>query len=97
MTGPAEWDAAEWGPAPHDRYTRICDAMAATAETHPERVRGDRCIVLLADGDGAGVAISGYDDDLAAAAAMLELLKQILAPAGYTVQILPTTGGGGPL
>jgi ABC-type hemin transport system substrate-binding protein len=61
---------------PHDRLTRICNAMTAAMDSHPEQRASDRCIIFLSDDERGGLVISGYDSD---AEAMTELFGHIAA------------------
>lgn len=47
---------------PHDRLTRLCDAMTQTLEQHPERGE-EKCIVFLQDSERGGLVLHGYDSD----------------------------------
>lgn len=47
---------------PHDRLTRICGAMTATMDVHPETRHRDRAVIMLDDGEMGGIAMHGYED-----------------------------------
>lgn len=73
---------------PHDRLTRLCAAMTAALEAHPER--GDeKCIVLLQDGERGGLHLYGYDDDAEAIADLLVQLRAIFQANGKQLLIAP--------
>lgn len=80
-------------PEPHDRLTRLCDAMTKTLEEHPER--GDeKCIVFLQDGERGGLVLHGYDDDSEAMADLLVHLRAIFRANGKELLIAPLGGDG---
>jgi hypothetical protein len=64
---------------PHDRLTRIGDAMTVAFDAHIEHREGDRCIVFLQDGHMGGIAIHGYEDDTIALVDLLLHIKAMLA------------------
>lgn len=47
---------------PHDRLTRLCDAMTDALENHAEYSDEIRCAVFLSDGDKGGIVLHGYDE-----------------------------------
>ena len=73
--------------APHDRLTRICDAMTTALEAHPEYRDGDRAIVLL-DGDGmGGIVLHGYDDTTEAIADLLVHIRALMRSVGKEMDV----------
>lgn len=72
-------DAKRTVGQPHDRLTRLCDAMLATLKAHPE-YQEDKVIVMLSGKEGGGLVLSGYKSDLDA---VTDLLVQ--ADAVFTV------------
>jgi len=79
---------------PHDRLTRICDAMANTFDAHPEHREGDRCAVFADGGDRAGLVLHGYDDDAEALAAVFAHLRAIFRANGKDLLFAPIQAGG---
>lgn len=79
---------------PHDRLTKLCEAMTDALDAHPER--GDeKCIVFLsseADNRG-GLQLHGYDDDKEAIADLLVHLRAIFRANGKDLAIA-TVGEG---
>lgn len=73
---------------PHDRLTRICDAMAQTFEAHPERRAGDKCIVFLDTDDRGGLVLTGYEDDHEALVNLFMHLRAVFAVNGQTLDIM---------
>lgn len=75
---------------PHDRLTRLCDAMIAALEADAEHRDGDKAVIMLDDGDRGGIVIHGYGEDhRRAAAAVLTHLKAIFEAHGQTFMIMP--------
>ena len=75
--------------APHDRKTRLCDAMIATLRAHPEVRADDLCVVFLTDEQGGGLILSGYDRDTDAVTDVLLHLRAILRAQGNDLIIAP--------
>jgi hypothetical protein len=73
---------------PHDRLTRMCDAMTNTLDTHPEHQDGDRAIVMLDDGTNGGIVLHGYDNDIAAITDLLVHLRAIFRANGKDLDII---------
>lgn len=71
---------------PHDRLTRICDAMTDTLEAHPE-YRNDKCIVFLDGDEMSGLVMHGYEDDIEAAVHLFMHLRAIFKVNGKDLQI----------
>jgi len=80
--------------APHDRLTRICDAMARTFDEHPERHEGDKCMVFIDDGTRGGIVLNGYDNDTDGMAALLTHLRAIFAANGTQMDLMFMGEGG---
>lgn len=74
---------------PHNRLTRICDAMTETMDQHPERREGDKAIVFLDDGTRGGIVLHGYENDVDAMADLIMHLKAIFEANGKSFQIIP--------
>lgn len=77
---------------PHDRLTRLCDAMTETLDAHPER--GDeKCIVFLQDSERGGLQLHGYDDDTEAITDLFIHLRAIFRGQGKELLFAPLNGG----
>jgi hypothetical protein len=85
-------DAKRTEGEPHDRLTRLCDAMTKALEADAEYRDGDKAIVFLDDGDRGGIQLFGYESDTDAMADLLIHLKAIFEANGKTLMI--TTIGG---
>lgn len=81
---------------PHDRLTRLCDAMTRTLEAHPEYQEGDKCVVFLdSDVDRAGgLVMHGYDSDSEALADLFMHLRPIFEVNGRHLLFVPLPGEG---
>jgi hypothetical protein len=75
---------------PHDRLTRICDAMTKTMDLHPERLKGDRAIVFLdsTDEKRGGINIHGYDDDIEAIVDLFMHMRAIMRANGKDLDFI---------
>jgi hypothetical protein len=76
------------GDTPTDRLTRICDAMTFTFNRHPEHHEGDKCMVLLDDGDHGGIVLDGYEDTAEAMTDLLMHLRAIFRGSGKRLDIM---------
>lgn len=74
---------------PVDRLTRMCDAMTAAMDAHPEYREGDKAIIMLDDGARGGIVLHGYDDDTAAMVDLFCHLKAIFEANGKTLMLMP--------
>lgn len=79
---------------PHDRLTRICDAMTNTFEAHPEHHTGDRCVVFLDSDSRGGLVMYGYDDDAEALANVFAHLRAVFRANGKELLLAPMQAGG---
>lgn len=83
---------------PHDRLTRIVDAMSHAMESHPEYQEGDKCAIFMdSDSDRVGgLVLFGYDDDSEAMVAILTHLRAVFKANGMTLDVirLPHRGQG---
>lgn len=80
---------------PHDRLTRLCDAMTDALDAHPER--GDeKCIVFLQSetDQRGGLQLHGYENDTEAMADLLFHLRAIFRANGKDMLIAPLGGDG---
>jgi hypothetical protein len=77
---------------PHDRLTRLCDAMTRTLEVQDEYDENVRCVVMLDDGSNGGIVLHGYEDDGQAAVDMLMHLRAIFRANGGDLTIVPFGG-----
>jgi hypothetical protein len=76
---------------PHNRLTRLCEAMTDALDAHPER-GSEKCVVFLQDGDQGGLILHGYDDDVDAMADLLLHIRAIFRSHGKEMFILPMGG-----
>jgi hypothetical protein len=79
---------------PHDRLTRICEAMTKTLESHPEHLREDKAIVFLDDGKRGGSVLHGYDEDMDAMVDLFMHLKAVFEANGKTLMVTSIGGDG---
>lgn len=73
---------------PHDRLTRICEAMCDAMDAHPERHSDDKAIVFLTSTKKGGIQLHGWDDDIDAMAALLTHLQAIFEANGKSLEII---------
>jgi hypothetical protein len=74
---------------PQDRLTRLCDAMAATLEAHPEYREGvDKAQIFIQDGERGGIVLHGYDDHSEAMAELLYHLTKVFKAHGQDIKIV---------
>ena len=77
---------------PHDRLTRLCDAMTEALEAHPERGE-EKVIVFLQDGERGGLVLNGYEKDTDAMVDLLVHLRAIFRANGKDLHIVPIGKG----
>jgi hypothetical protein len=79
---------------PHNRLTRIADAMTAVLDRHPEAHPGDKAIVFVEDngGDG-GIGYTGFEDDADALASLLVHALALAEAAGKKLMVVPISNG----
>lgn len=75
---------------PHDRLTRISDAMSKTMDLHPEKLPGDRAVIFLdsRDENRGGICIHDYDDDIEAVVDLFVHLRAIMRANGKDMEII---------
>jgi hypothetical protein len=78
---------------PHDRLTRMADAMTTAMERHPEYRKGDRAILFLEDDDKGGIVLTGYDSDVDAMSSLFIHLKAIFKVNGRELMVIPIGNG----
>lgn len=78
---------------PHDRLTRLCDAMIDALRAQPEVSDADRCVIFLTDGDRGGAVLNGYDDDFVAMIDVFMHMRSVFRANGKDLQ-LHTLGQG---
>jgi hypothetical protein len=54
---------SETSDVPVDRLTRICAAMSAAMDAHPETREGDKAIMFIDDAEHGGIVLHGYGPD----------------------------------
>jgi hypothetical protein len=74
---------------PHNRLTRICEAMTDAMDAHPEVQESDKAIVFLDDGRHGGIVLHGYNDDTDAMADLLMHLTALFKANGKELRIIP--------
>lgn len=74
---------------PHDRATRLCDAMIDTLRAHPEVRTDDQCVIFISNDEGNGLVLDGYDKDTEAVADILLHLRAVLRAQGNDLVIVP--------
>ena len=72
---------------PHDRLTRIGDAMLDALSAHPEYLTGDKALVLLDHDHEGAVAGHGYEDDNEVITNLIRHLQAMLELRGASMQI----------
>jgi hypothetical protein len=77
---------------PHDRLTRLCAAMTAALDAHPERGT-EKCVVFLQDSERGGLQMHGYEDDADAIVDVLLHLRAIFNANGQELVIAPLGRG----
>jgi hypothetical protein len=77
---------------PHDRLTRLCSAMTAALEAHPEH-GNERCIIFLQDNERGGLTMHGYEDDSEALAEVFLHLRAIFEANGKQLLFAPLREG----
>jgi hypothetical protein len=82
------------GDEPNDRLTRLCAAMTAALDAHPERGE-EKCVVFLQDAERGGLQLHGYEDDTEAIVDLLTHLKAIFESNGLEFRIIPMAHGPG--
>ena len=82
---------------PHDRLTRICDAMSGTLEHHAEHREGDVAIILVDSMPErrGGMVMVGYSDPRQALARVLDLAEALAKAHDIPLAIIPTDALGG--
>jgi hypothetical protein len=75
--------------APHDRLTRICDAMTVAMAEHPEAGPTDKAMIFLDDGHRGGIVLHGYESDLDALTDLLTHLEVLFQTQGIPFHIVP--------
>lgn len=78
--------------SPHDRLTRLANAMLEHLEDQPEYL-GERAIVFVTGLENGGIAMMGYEDDIDATADVLLHLEVMLATQGKTLMVVPVGKG----
>lgn len=73
---------------PHDRLTRICDAMSATMDAHPEVHENDKAMIFIDDGKRGGIVLHGYESDVDALADLLTHLEAIFKANGMEMHLM---------
>jgi hypothetical protein len=86
-------DAKRTVGEPHDRLTRLCDAMTETLVAHEEYADDVKCIVFLDDDERGGLVLHGYDDDTEALANLFMHLKAIFNAQGKDLVFAPLLRG----
>jgi len=77
---------------PHDRLTRICDAMTDTFVAHAEHHDGDKCVIFLDGEQRGGLVMHGYDNDAEALANVFMHLRAVFRANGKDLLFAPLGG-----
>ena len=78
-----EVDKVEYSEdVPHDRMTRLCDAMTQCLEEHPE-YEEERCVIFVTGDGGGGLVGHGYEES----AELMEDICQHLRAFGQATGI----------
>lgn len=78
---------------PHDRLTRLCEAMTDALDAHPERGE-EKCIVFLQDAERGGLQLHGYEDETEAVVDLFIHLRAIFRSQGKELAFAPFPGRG---
>jgi hypothetical protein len=78
---------------PHDRLTRLCDAMLKALESNPENDENVKCIVFLDDGKRGGFSLHGYEKDTDAMVDLFMHLKALFNANGKELIFAPIHRG----
>ena len=73
---------------PHDRKTRIANEVGQAFKQHPEKLEGDRCVVLIYDEEGGGIGLFDYEDDTVAMVDIFMHLRAIMNANGKDLQFI---------
>jgi hypothetical protein len=73
---------------PHDRLTRLCDAMTDALEAHAEYADTVQCAIFLNDGKRGGLILHGYADDRDAIANLFGHLQAIFQANGMSMELI---------
>jgi hypothetical protein len=81
---------------PHDRLTRICEAMAKAMEDHPEYRDGEDKAMVFMDSDVermGGIVMFGYDSDAQAIERLFMHLTAVLKANGKEMRVVEVGEG----
>lgn len=75
---------------PHDRLTRICDAMTKTMDLHPEKKPDDKAIVFIdSDADQrGGLVMHGYTDSREAMVNLFMHMRAVFKASGMDLEFI---------
>jgi hypothetical protein len=79
---------------PHDRLTRIGDAMTIAMDGHPEVREGDRAIIFLDSKERGGIVLHGYTDGTEAMADLLAHIEVLFKANGMEMRFVPLDAMG---
>jgi len=74
---------------PHDRLTRLANAVLRNIEEHPEYEKGMRVIVFVNFEERGGIGAHGYEDQKEAIVDLFIHLQAMFATIGKELQLMP--------
>ena len=80
---------------PHDKLTRICEAMTLAMDCSEESTGQEKAIVLIQDGNRGGMVLHGYADDKEALADFMQHAEALFKTFGVKMKVMPMPGGFG--
>lgn len=78
---------------PHNRQTRIANALLEAARAHPE-YKDEKLMIFLDGGKTSAIGISGYDDDTEAMVNLFMHLRAMFAANDKELILAPLTKTG---
>ena len=78
---------------PHDRLTRLCDAMTDALVASPDYADTVKCAIFLDDGNRGGLVLFGWEDDATAVAHLFAHLRAIFNANGQEMLVVPLNQG----
>jgi hypothetical protein len=77
---------------PHDRLTRLADAMITALEANPDYEDGIKAMIFVDHGNRGGIGMHGWDDDADAVAHLFGHLAAIFEANGQKLMVVPIGG-----
>jgi len=79
---------------PHERLSRIGDAMFNAAHAHPEWREGDRLIIMLDEAEVQAFCANGYESPGQMITAALIQINALIESQGGRMHVIPMPHGG---